>query len=125
MPTDKQKKPTLVSFDLMRRVSKLQLPSAAALIALALEPADVRDFALYVTALPCHHQTRKGAHFMDSKILQAQPKDKWLPRFQTNLYPITRGLSMSAILAVVRLATAGWTARRPRGRERNLRAPEW
>ena len=75
-----------MSLELMRRVSNLQVESAADLIALALEAGDVRDFALYVAALPCHNQTRKDADFMDSKILQAQPNDKWLPRFQANLW---------------------------------------
>ena len=86
MPTNKEKKPTSVSLDLMRRVSNLEVHLAADLIALALEAGDVRDFALYVAALPCHHQTRKGADFMDSKILYAEPNDKWLPRFQANLW---------------------------------------
>ena len=86
MAANKETKPTSVSLELMRRVSNLQVDSAAALIALALEPGDVRDFALYVAALPCHRQTRKDGDYMDSKILEAQPKDKWLPRFQANLW---------------------------------------
>ena len=86
MAANKDTKPTSVSLELMRRVSNLQVDSAAALIALALEPGDVRDFALYVAALPCHRQTRKDGDYMDSKILQAQSNDKWLPRFQANLW---------------------------------------
>ena len=80
MPADKQK-PTSVSFALMRRVSNLEVPSAAALIAMATEPGAVRDYALYVATLPCQRETRKSADFMDSKILQGKANDKWLPQF--------------------------------------------
>ena len=79
--------PRSVSLSLLQRVSDLApVPSAAALIAMATEPGPVWDFALYVIALPCHRDTRKSGDYMDSKILRPKANDKWLPRFQANLW---------------------------------------
>ena len=86
MPAEKEM-PTSVSPTLMQRVSNLpDVPSAAALMAMANEPGTVRDFALYVAALPCHRDIRNSGDYMDSKILRPQPINKWLPCFQTNLW---------------------------------------
>ena len=79
--------PTCVSLSPMRCVSNLpNVPSATALIAMATESGRVRDFALFVATLPCHRDTRKSGNFVDSRILLPKRNDKWLPRFQSNLW---------------------------------------